>query len=53
MVHVELDVSEVARRVLGEAERMVGAGEGCLEVAQRCTRPAPKMNYSNFDATQE
>jgi hypothetical protein len=55
MVHAKLDVSEVAHRVLGEAERMVGASEGCLEVAQRCTRPTPKMNYMNyrnFDATQ-
>jgi hypothetical protein len=31
----------------------IGAGEGCLEVAQRCTRPAHKMSDGNFDATQD
>jgi hypothetical protein len=32
MVYAELGVSEAARRVLGGAERMVGAGKGCLRL---------------------
>ena len=32
MVDAELGVSEAARRVLGGAERMVSAGEGCLRL---------------------
>jgi hypothetical protein len=32
MVYAEVDVSQAARRVLGGAERMVRAGEGCLRL---------------------
>jgi len=32
MVYAELGVSEAARRLLGGAERMVGAGEGSLRL---------------------
>ena len=32
MVYAELGVSEAARRVVGLAERMLGAGEGCLRL---------------------